>query len=256
MPWELNMEIIEGKGYFYNRMKYFAGEYPNQLALGDARGRTASMKDIMTVCEETGQFLESIGFNGLDRVSVISESGFSQCMIHLPLGEKAAIVPIDYNASSGAMKEKFELFHVDYIITDEPEGVQVKTATDAGLGVITYSLQGERGDIHIDLKLVLKPSDSDRGATVKRKHHLFIMPTSGTTSTPKIVPLNYRAIQSAVEEIGERYKVGPGDVFLTPVSLSKIASMTLFRMFGLGITFIWLIHSFPRISSGWPGNTR
>ncbi|HRX43410.1 MAG TPA: AMP-binding protein, partial [Clostridia bacterium] len=159
-------------------------------------------------------------------------------MIHLPLGEKAAIVPIDYNASSGAMKEKFELFHVDYIITDEPEGVQVKTATDAGLGVITYSLQGERGDIHIDLKLVLKPSDSDRGATVKRKHHLFIMPTSGTTSTPKIVPLNYRAIQSAVEEIGERYKVGPGDVFLTPVSLSKIASMTLFRMFGLGITFI------------------
>ncbi len=221
------MELIEGKGYFYKKVEYFAQEYPDKLALGDVAGNTATMKDVLTICEETGFFLENLGLKGYERIAILSNSGFSQCLLHLPLGEKAVIVPIDNNTHPDKIEAVFKLFFVDYIITDNIGDKHSKTASEAGLGIISYKLTGNSGNLHISLERVQEPADMDRGLEHKKCHHLFIMTTSGTTSVPKVVPINYRAVQSAVEEIGERYKVGVGDVFLTPVPMNKITNMTL-----------------------------
>ena len=232
------MELIEEKGYFFKKVEYFAQEYPDKLALGDVAGNTATMKDVLTICEETGVFLENLGLKGYERIAILSNSGFSQCLLHLPLGEKAVIVPIDYNTHPDKIEAVFKLFFVDYIITDNIGDKHSKIASEAGFGIISYKLTGNSGNLNISLELVQEPADMDRGLEHKKCHHLFIMTTSGTTSVPKVVPVNYRAVQSAVEEIGERYKVGVGDVFLTPVPMNKITNMTLFRMFGLGLSFI------------------
>ncbi|MDX1359172.1 MAG: AMP-binding protein, partial [Clostridia bacterium] len=232
------MKIVGDKGYFYRKIKYFAKNYPDNLALADATGNKATFKDILTICEEAGTFIEELGLNGYERVSILSNSGFRKCLLHLPLAEKAVIVPNDSSSNPEKFKESLSLFNVDFVLTDNKESKKSKDALEAGLGIITYSFKGEYGRKHINLELVQRPAVKDRTSGFKKKHHIFIMPTSGTTSVPKIVPINYRAIQSAVEEIGERYKMGIGDVFLTPVPLHKIANMTLFRMFGLGLTFI------------------
>ena len=136
---------------------------------------------------ETERTLRAMGIGRHDRVAVVLPNGPELAVAILRVAASAACAPVNPAFGNEEMEEYFASLRPQAVVTpagtDSPARraalssgmrvIELSTASDAEAGLFT--LTGHEGSAHFD-------------EPVSAGHTAVLLPTSGTTARPKIVP--------------------------------------------------------------------
>lgn len=204
-------------------LKYL--NHDGETAIEVYKGSSATIKDILKTCIDFRFFSKQLDLSNSTRISVVTENLLCQALIGLAIFEYCTLAPVNTELSVEQIKYYLKLLRVDYIMTDELLGDVYDSAVELGLGVIKFE-SSEEDDKDIKFELVTR-NKSHRSANSDSKGRIaFITTTSGTTSTPKIVPTYYETLIDLEQDVIKYYGFNKNDVFL---NYSKAFRRTFYR---------------------------
>lgn len=180
------------------RIREYSTIFPDKAAIMKVSGQKASYSDFIKIYDETKSFFGHIGIKSCDRVALLSDESMGYALLGLGIMENSVYAPMDIEMNPEKMESIFELLRIDYIITNSKTGGHIDLAQQMGLGIIAYHFDCENSGIRIDFDLISK------GRAPYNKEYNYdsdiclLATTSGTTSTPKVVPSPYKSKLSSI----------------------------------------------------------
>jgi acyl-CoA synthetase (AMP-forming)/AMP-acid ligase II len=175
-------------------IKSQAEKHPQKPAVVGTDGNGADYSDFVRIMQAAEKFIEEINLRSDDRVAILSEDSIGGSLLTLPFAEHAVIVPLDPELGEERLSFFVKLLRVNYILTDKKSGVAYKVAEENGLGILLFQYSGGMGNLQCVFQLLCSPSESMLRAENSAEDVCLLKTTSGTTSTPKIVPKTYRML--------------------------------------------------------------
>jgi acyl-CoA synthetase (AMP-forming)/AMP-acid ligase II len=168
--------------------------------------------------DKTGRMLRAMGIGNRDRVTVVLPNGPEMAVVILAVAAIAACAPMNPAYGSEELDRYFADLRPRALITlagiDSPARraalsrgilvIELSTAFDAEAGL--FALTGDQGSVRSD-----EPVKADDVA--------LLLPTSGTTSRPKIVPLTHANIFASAYACGAALALRETDRCLNVVPL-------------------------------------
>lgn len=188
-----------------------AKKHPEKPAVIGIDGDGANYADVARLYETTKDFLTGIAVSGKERITVFTGSGIIDSILCLAVIEHAVLVPIDPELSQEQMASSFKLLKVDCIITDKSSHTAVKTAEKLGLAVVLANFTGGMGNFTCSFKLLRRAAGYPSPSQSAADDIASIATTSGTTSTPKIIPKPYSTIYAAMQRNINEYQLNETD---------------------------------------------
>lgn len=188
-----------------------AKKHPEKPAVIGIDGDGANYADVVRLYETTREFLAGIPVSDRSRIAVFISNGVIHNILSLVITEHAVLVPIDPELSQQQLAYSFNLLKVDYVITDKSSYTAARIAEKLSLGVIQAEYTGEMGRlkccfVHLRTAERLRSSFPTAVADLA-----VISTTSGTTSTPKIIPKPYDTIYTAMLRNIKEYQFNEAD---------------------------------------------
>ncbi|MDP3385832.1 MAG: AMP-binding protein [Eubacteriales bacterium] len=204
-----------------------AAKNPDKLALLNPDGSGATYHDFETIYCQVTDFFERSSMKRTDRIAVLSSDGMSLGLLSLPVIENAVLVPVDFDLSEDRLAYFYRLLKVDHILTDRPEGHGYQAAKREGLGIIAF----ERTIVHdkwrFDFNMIQLPSFKPSESCVNADDIAMVLTTSGTTSTPKIVPSTYDSLLHSIRIVVSHYGYNENTMNLILTKMSRINSVSI-----------------------------
>lgn len=217
------MALREGMNY-YEIIKANAFDFPVKKAIICESGACAGFIDFINVYDSFKRFTSDSSIENSDRIAIITDDIINYCLMVFPVMDNAVWVPLDLTLSAEKAMEQFELFGVSYIITDDPENPICLAAVAFGIGLIRYSIEGDFCEKNCSFYLEgIKRVDIPEYKI--KPDCVIVRSTSGTTSTPKIVPITYRAFEAAIRHKLEKMGYTSQDVMLVYMKVYRVQSI-------------------------------
>lgn len=199
----------------------FGQHDPQAPAIG-APGRTwLSYGDLRNLTEETATALHAMGVSRTDRVAIVLPNGPEMATAFACLAQIACTAPLN-----PAYREEEYAFYLEdlkakaLLVEDGYDGPAMAAAAKLGIGVIRLCVAEDAPAGQFTLSSVLsgaaesqKPGPEDIS---------LILHTSGTTSRPKIVPLQQANVAASAQNIAASLALTPEDRCLNVMPLFHI----------------------------------
>lgn len=181
-----------------------ARRFPDKPAVIGTDGSGATYSDVVKIFETVRTFLGKAPIDPADRIAIASRDGIGSSLLALPVMEHAVLIALDPESSEDRFAFSLDLLHVNYIVTDDRNSMAWRVAEAAGVGILSARFSGGPGTYRCDLALERRPGSQNRKKQGAPADLAAIRTTSGTTSTPKIVPKTYgEIVRSMLRHISE-----------------------------------------------------
>lgn len=175
------------------RIREYSALFPDKTAIIKISGEKASYSDFIRIYDSIRSFFESIGILNYNRVALLADESMGYALLGLAVMENAVYAPMDIEMNPDKMRKTLELLKIDYIITNNESGTHINIAQSLGLGVIVYDLKHINNEIHLEMNQIHKRKVTNGNKTSPETDICLLATTSGTTSTPKVVPSPYKS---------------------------------------------------------------
>lgn len=188
----------------------------NPTAFIDAQGRTTSYATVAEQVLQLADFLRLAGVRKGERIAFITPRGPLGVIGFLAIAELGTCCPLNPRLKSSELATVLNALSVDLILdgADAPELVAHATA----LGVPTLSVRLQDNRLETSGTLIRQPPPlfpTSEGPAL-------LMSTSGTTASPKRVPITHANVLAAAGAIGHAFALSPQDVCLNPMPLHHV----------------------------------
>ena len=182
------------------------------------RDRTVAFAELARLATASAAALRDAGVNRGDRVGILMEKGPEQVVAPLAaLMAGAAYVPVEVT---------------------QPPARRERVIDSAGIEVVlTQSWLRDAGELPSTVRAVLVDQMSGADAEPDGMDQTnpgtpaYVMYTSGSTGEPKGVVITHRAAANTIDDIDERFAIGPGDRVLGVASLGF--DLSVWDIFGV-----------------------
>jgi acyl-CoA synthetase (AMP-forming)/AMP-acid ligase II/thioesterase domain-containing protein/acyl carrier protein len=181
------------------KIRDYSSLFPHKAAITKVSGHKASYSDFIKIYDTTKYYLNHIGINSYNRVALLSDESMGYALLGLAIMENAVYAPIDIEMNLERMSSILKLLKIDYILTNIRSGGHIDLARQMGLGIIEYQLSCENNDINLSLELLSSSRVSYGNERKSDSDVCLLATTSGTTSTPKVVPSQYQSKVSIIK---------------------------------------------------------
>lgn len=196
------------KGYFIEQIR--TAENLSSPAMIYYDGRMCTYEDIVKCYESYKHFCEVWLIESDSRIGLVLEEPFHTFKLGLSILECMTCVLLENDNES--IVSDIELFHLDYICVDTMD----ESYKDVPCGIILY---------HDSMFEMIKKSN--RLKTVYHSKDLaYISKTSGTTSTPKLVPIDYDTLVFKQNMNVEHFKMDKDTVQIQTVKMNRFISIS------------------------------
>ncbi|MBN2285895.1 MAG: AMP-binding protein [Tissierellales bacterium] len=186
---------------FFKLTDFYISERRHKPALLIPTGEVASYGDLNRLMLIASRFFLEGGVQQHERIALVSSDGLACGMLALPIMEAATLAPLDDSLTEEGYLSYFNLLRADYLLTDEhcpPDALSVARAT--GMGIISFKYTGEIENLEFSFEWLEKATQKKTDPEKDQADMALLLTTSGTTSTPKVVPITYESILTSVEE--------------------------------------------------------
>lgn len=173
---------------------------PNAIAILAPQKQPITYDRLFQHLVKTTSSLHQLGITNTDRVALVMNNGPEMATAFLAIGSVAVCVPINPKSSLSEFKTYLSAVKAKVIIIEYDMSTEAtKAALELELEIITVKCEGNEAGI---FDIINAPSDCKKvGDYSKPEDIALILFTSGTTGTPKIVPLTHRNIYSCTKNI-------------------------------------------------------
>ena len=200
--------------FFFNKILSHAHAHPDKKAVIRPDLTGADYSDVVRIHKSTSDFFERLAVSEKHRFAVLASDGLYISLLTLPILEHAVLVPMDNTLTAEKYEYLFDLLNVDYILTDSSKHEACQVAHQMNRGVVLFKFIGAMGHLSCLFEVISAgpeiPFLEQRGVTDSSA--AVIKTTSGTTSTPKIVPKSYQNIIGDYMRTINTYGLGEEDV--------------------------------------------
>lgn len=164
----------------------------NKKALEDLNERYVTYGDLAEMLAYAGTYFRAQGFDQFTRIAVAADSGLELAFLFLLVSENCVFIPFDPAFSKSKFEKRYELLKPEILIVEKNyEGPAVEAWSGK---ILRYTYQ--EGCIRFvqDLKKGVVLGRESEGQSI------LMLTTSGTTSTPKVVPLTLENLLVSARE--------------------------------------------------------
>lgn len=208
-----------------NRIFNHSKTNPSRQALLRPDGHGASYSDFATVYHAFSEFIDIHGIKGHERIAILSDNGLATGLLALPIMEKNVLITMDSNLSGDHLADYLSLLSADYLLTDSIDPDLAFLIRKHGYGLVCFELSGNMGLMDCRFQLVHLPTVQYGDISYKTSDIASLSTTSGTTSTPKIVPTSKTSHILGIEATVQNFGYKETDKMLIITKMSKIASI-------------------------------
>ncbi len=212
------------KTNYYEIIRNNSVRYPKKKAVLCEDNNAAGFTDFLSIYGPVAEFLNSNSVNKFDRITIITSDIISYCLLLIPVLDNATWAPVNPETTLEKAKEQLALYGTSYIITNDSENPVCRAAADMGIGIINFKIEGGFCTRKCFLKISAIKS-IDIPDYKKRPDCIVISSTSGTTSTPKIVPITYESHNLAINRKIKRLEYSNKDVMLIFTKVHRTQSI-------------------------------
>lgn len=190
---------------------------PYRPAIYLSTNKSMNYKQLAEQINKLSKELCELGFGLNRRIAVAMPHGPEAMIAFYAVASIATVVPLNHNCLVTELKNYITLAKVDAIIAKEGHSAPVtQAAAEAGIPVIIMETNGE-GDFQYSLDVVV-PQQPDNDLYHENDIAVVLF-TSGTTSTPKVVPLTHANLIKTVETTSQIFDSKEDDrcISVTPL---------------------------------------
>lgn len=184
----------------------------NKTALEDLTGKRYTYGNIADMLGYAAAFFKERGLGKCTRIAVVAKSGADLGLLFFLVSENCVFIPLDYEFPKIEFEKRYDLLDVDILMVEKDYN---GPAIEGWKGnIIKYSVAGG------SLLFTTEPSfDHLSGRDESTDETAMVLTTSGTTSTPKVVPLtNENLLVSALKKIDFfKFSEEDTDLIFTPL---------------------------------------
>nr|WP_275403018.1 non-ribosomal peptide synthetase [Roseibacterium persicicum] len=174
----------------------------------------AALSDRMT---RTRAALAGLGLAPGQRVILEVGRGPEAAAALVTLGACLAVAPAAATLGPDMLDDLLARVRPGAVFAAAPDSAVAAAARRAGCPLI---LPAPAGDWRADGPARATPAQWDTAVA-------FLLPTSGTTGTPKLVPLRHTALDHVAAQVRGCFGLGPDDRALTPITLSHVNGLSI-----------------------------
>jgi len=212
---------------------------PDDAALVRAEdGESWTYTDLDRLVSETAGRLAAHGIESGDRLGVITPPYVGTVgLVHAAMRIGATFVPLGQGLTPRELSARIERADLSAVVCAEPTEDDALAAVDGIEGTPLFSVDDPTDatvtGVHEVEPSPVEPPEWDRS------DHLCILFTSGTTGTPKPVPLTAGNVYSSAVASAFRLGVDPGDRWLVSLSLHHMGGLApVYRSALYGTTLV------------------
>jgi len=165
-----------------------------KIALKNLSGKKITYENLAMMLEVSASFFKESGLGKRTRIAVVSKSGLDLGLLFFLVSESCIFIPLDHEFSKVEFEKRYDLLDTDILMVEKDYQGPALTGWK-GENVIRYSLH----DCSIQFEIEALSDKSDIAAMPDSEIAL-VLTTSGTTSTPKVVPLTGENLLVAAQE--------------------------------------------------------
>ena len=228
---------MKSKLGLYERLKANKNSTPEKPAIYDKTGNSMTYKDAYIVYDTFRLTLINLHVEPYERIAIFASDEIMAAILAMTAYDNAVMIPIDYESSAENCRYYLSLLDVDYVVVDNPENFAAKAAMEMGIGIVQI-LSGEDYS-SVKFKSLSEKIKKTRQGKEKKADYVRISTTSGTTSTPKIVPQTSEVFLADLKNLIKKFNYCADDVILSLARIFKGYTTSLvFRMLYLGGTIV------------------
>ena len=201
-----------------------AEKHPDKPAVIGIDEDGANYTDVVRLYAQTKAFLSALSVGCTERIAIFTENGIVYSILAIPVIEHAVLVPLDPEMSREKLAFFFKFLQVDYVLTDQKSGTVIEIAQEQELSIILIKYCGGMGNLNCSFELWRKGVKKSRPADSTCNDTALIKTTSGTTSTPKIVPKTYSAIHNTMQRNIKEYHHNEKDIYVVIAQMHQTYS--------------------------------
>ena len=207
------------RGWWWNRPR--VGE-PGAAAVIDADGRVFTRGQLATAAGAVADLLHEHGIRQGDRVALAMDPGPKLVAALLGGMSVATVAPLPSAGPATVLADVLDRIGARAIVVDEEPSVAASEAARA-LGIALINTD----PFALPRPVVRRPAPAATDVAL-------LLQTSGSTSTPKLVPLTHRNLQTGASAVARSLDLGPADRSLLIVPLHHIAGIVSALLAPLG----------------------
>ncbi len=205
---------------------------PRETALAAPARPPLSFGDLMTLVDGVAGILSAMGVERHDRVAVALPTSAERLVVQAAVSCWCAAAPINPALRPGEIEALLSRLGIRLVIVPSGENSAALAAAH-NLGIASLELTplpgAPAGMARLGAADVLGAGAQAgrRGAGAGPEDIALLLPTSGTTGSPKIVPLSQANVCAGAANIVRAMNLGPGDRLLSLAQLHHIAGISL-----------------------------
>lgn len=201
-----------------NQIFSFTKANPKKKAISTVNGLCADYSDIASIYADFSAFASSSEIDLNHRIALISRDPLAYCLLSLPILEKAVYVSLEPDLTPEKYEADFDLLKIDYVLTDLEEISELCKTSSRNPGVILFEMMGVPSRLKASFHLISRPLYAPYLSSTAICH---LDTTSGTTSTPKVVPTTYAGFVATSKSNARFYHFDKNDVTLITTKASR-----------------------------------
>ncbi|MGE0315440.1 MAG: non-ribosomal peptide synthetase [Lautropia sp.] len=192
---------------------------PDRPALLGSDGRALSYAALRRALACRRQALEDAGLSRRTRIAVLLPNGEHAALEILSVLTHATCIPLNPAIGAEALRHQLAICRAGALLhaADAPDFVR-RAAIDLGLGSIAAS--ADRTDV--ERPWIVRPPVADVGPAPASDTPALVLQTSGTTGSPKRVPLSLANLGWSARAIARHLALGPSDRALNLLPLFHV----------------------------------
>ena len=197
-------------------LKELARRFPAKVFIESIhQGKRITFAEMNGVCNQMARFLEDRGVRANDRVAILSENSLEALILFFGvLKHGAAVNPLNVEESGPNIEQILEEVQPRFVFWHRPALADRPEVVGAGPGAwVPFGDWDAPDSPEEDAFRQLRPfSESPFPAAVARPEDIALVDfTSGTVAKPRGILISHAAYFTMVQEVVDRFEIGPDD---------------------------------------------
>ncbi len=195
--------------------------HPAELpALRSADGAQLTYGQLREQVDSTQTALNSWGIGRCDAVALVLENGPHMAAAFAGVASAAAAAPLHPGLLEHEFRSSLESLHAKALIVDsDSESAATTAASELGIPILHLAPKAGAGSFRLPPGSGARPA---RPGPATSDDPALLLHTSGTTASPKLVPLTHANLTASARNIARTLRLSPGDSCLNVMPLFHI----------------------------------
>lgn len=199
------------------------GQRPSMLPVQSLEKKPLSFHDLSDHLKSITLQLARLGIGPGDRLALVLPNGPEMATAFLAISSVCTCAPLNPACKLEDFRSSMQALHVRALVTNPGSDHPARrAAAELGIPVIDLLPDADQAGIFLLASDLPMKRSVDMPALAGVDDVALVLQTSGTTSTPKIVPLTHRNIYYSVQNIARAYDLTPSDRCLNMMPLFHV----------------------------------